>query len=86
MTSINDEENVQSTINPHPLQSGEQGFISLKLNGGMGRIYDMKGVLIDNKSIQDKQIQIGPYPSGAYVFVHHAEDGSILEHYPFIIQ
>jgi len=86
VTSINDEENVQSTINPHPLQSGEQGFISLKLNGGMGRIYDMKGVLIDNKSIQDKQIQIGPYPSGAYVFLHHGEDGSILEHYPFIIQ
>lgn len=86
ITSIDGEEQSSSTIFPHPLQSGEQGIISLKKAGGIGRIYDMKGVLVDNIIMQDAQVQIGPYASGAYVFVHHAEDGSVIATHPFIIQ
>jgi hypothetical protein len=86
ITSINGEEQSSSTIFPHPLQSGEQGIISLKKAGGIGRIYDMKGVLIDSIIMQDAQVQIGPYASGAYVFVHHAVDGSVMATHPFIIQ
>ncbi|MGA1278180.1 MAG: alpha-amylase family glycosyl hydrolase [Candidatus Kapaibacteriota bacterium] len=86
ITSIDGEEQSSSTIFPHPLQSGEQGIISLKKAGGIGRIYDMKGVLIDSKIMQDAQVQIGPYAIGAYVFVHHAVDGSVIATHPFIIQ
>ena len=46
----------------------------------------MNGVLIDSKIMQDAQAKIGPYASGAYVFVHHAEDGSVIATHPFIIQ
>ena len=86
ITSIDGEEQSSSTIFPHPLQSGKQGIISLKKAGGIGRIYDMKGVFVDSIIMQDAQVQIGPYASGAYFFVHHAEDGSVIATHPFIIQ
>ena len=86
ITSIDESEDNVNTIMPHPILSGEQGKITLKNSYGMGKVYDMKGILIDMKSINEQTISIGPYPSGMYMFIHSDEAGNVIGKYPFIIQ
>jgi hypothetical protein len=86
LTSIEESEDRENAIMPHPIQSGEQGRIALKIARGIGKIYDMKGILMDMKSINEQTISIGPYPSGMYMFIHSDEAGNMIGKYPFIIQ
>jgi len=86
VTSIHEEFAKEESLKPHPLQSGEQGIITLKNIGGFGKVYDMKGNLIETISITDAQVNIGPYSTGAFVFIHVDEYGSVIGQHPFIVQ
>jgi hypothetical protein len=86
VTSINEAIAEQESLKPHPLHSGEQGILTLMKNGGLGKVYDMKGNVIDTKSIIDAHVTIGPYSTGAYVFIHMDEHGSVIGNHPFIVQ
>ena len=86
LTSIDESEDRENSIIPHPILSGEQGKITLKKSYGMGKVYDMKGMMIDMITVNEQTISIGPYPSGMYMFIHSDEAGNIIGKYPFIIQ
>lgn len=86
VTSINEAIAEQESLKPHPLHSGEQGILTLMKNGGLGKVYDMKGNVIDTKSITDAHVTVGPYSTGAYVFIHMDEHGTVIGNHPFIVQ
>jgi hypothetical protein len=86
ITSIEENELINNNIIPHPIVSGDQGKIVLKNSQGIGKVYDMQGMLIDIKDINEQSISIGPYAAGMYMFIHFDETGNIIGKYPFIIQ